>query len=265
VTALLEFICHRPIGGYRIVRFDLRKIRRTGGSIYGDERPTDFTDDEQRFVDRWGYPDDSLERARIIHLLEPLSPKCERFDLFESAPGLFLEFAHTPTTPEGVKAFADQYGGLGGGADPERIDHWYDPIRQMARAVAAWDKAKSTGNFENVIQIIRRRARYRLFAEFLEDVGEGITANVLLKMDRVTKVARLCIRPEDLLDALWIQLALAIDGNQNLRPCAECHTWFRIETGGGRSDKEYCSDACRMRAYRRRKTERTRSAQKAVR
>jgi hypothetical protein len=257
VTALLEFECCRPVGGYRLISFDLRKLERAGWAIYGEERPTDLTDDEQQFIDRWGGPEllPDGSKARIVSLVVPQSRKLERFDLFESAPGMFLEFAHTPRTPDGVKAFADRFGGLTDGMEPEQVDLWYRPIAQMRRAVAAWDEAKSTANLGKVIRIIRRRARGRILAEFVQG-EEGIAANILLKKDLARKSARLCIRPAGRLDALWIQLTLAIDGNQNLRPCAECHSWFPIESGGARSDKEYCSDACRMRAYRRRKTKR---------
>jgi hypothetical protein len=48
-------------------------------------------------------------------------------------------------------------------------------------------------------------------------------------------------------------LILAIDGNLNLRSCVQCRKWFTLEAGKGRSDKEYCTNACRMRAYRKRK------------
>jgi hypothetical protein len=37
---------------------------------------------------------------------------------------------------------------------------------------------------------------------------------------------------------------------------ALCRKWFTIEEGQGRSDKQYCSNACRMRAYRKRKASR---------
>jgi hypothetical protein len=49
------------------------------------------------------------------------------------------------------------------------------------------------------------------------------------------------------------ELAQAIDGSQSLRNCMVCKQWFTISAGQGRSDKEYCSDACRVRAYRKRK------------
>jgi hypothetical protein len=85
------------------------------------------------------------------------------------------------------------------------------------------------------------------------EFGPGIGANVLLKGDPQSGSPRLCLRPGHLRDALWIQLAFAIDGNASLVSCSECKTWFTISAGRGRSKKQYCNDACRMRAYRKRK------------
>jgi hypothetical protein len=82
---------------------------------------------------------------------------------------------------------------------------------------------------------------------------EGVPLELLLKKDPLSNSARLCIHPRSLWNALWVELLLAIDGNQNLRACVQRRKWFTLEAGQGRSDKEYCSNACRMRAYRKRK------------
>jgi hypothetical protein len=63
------------------------------------------------------------------------------------------------------------------------------------------------------------------------------------------------IMPKGLIGALWLQAALAVSGGKDFRQCHECQTWFEVATGQGRSDKLYCSTACRMRAYRKRKKE----------
>ena len=67
----------------------------------------------------------------------------------------------------------------------------------------------------------------------------------------------LYFEPACLIDALWFQLALAIRGNIEHRQCAVCAGWFEIATGAGRKDKKYCSVACQMRAYRKRKAGKT--------
>lgn len=60
-------------------------------------------------------------------------------------------------------------------------------------------------------------------------------------------------RPLHLLGAMWLQFALAVDSHKQFRPCANCGTWFEISADGSRASRQYCSDACRMRAYRARK------------
>ena len=253
MSALLEFQCSRHPRGYRIAAFDQRRLSK--GWIIDDNRivepPPNATEDERLAAKLWDYDLVIEKPARIIYWLKPLSPEIEYFDLFEDAPGMFLEFANSPRSPEGVKAFANRYGTLDG-ANLNWTEHWYDEIRMIRRAVRAWERAKITGDFNKIIRIVHERSMATGSGE------KGTWAKIFLAKDRKTADARLCIRPDDPIDAMWVQLTLAIAGNMNLRRCTECRTWFPISSGENRSDKEYCSDACRMRAYRKRKAARKR-------
>jgi hypothetical protein len=60
--------------------------------------------------------------------------------------------------------------------------------------------------------------------------------------------------PGDLISALWLQLARAIEGDLKYDQCDECKEWFQI-SGDRRADARFCSDACRFRAYRKRQKE----------
>jgi hypothetical protein len=60
--------------------------------------------------------------------------------------------------------------------------------------------------------------------------------------------------PNSLAGAIWLQFAQAMDARTNYRRCAECRQWFKVSPEVARSDKSYCGDACRARAYRRRRT-----------
>jgi hypothetical protein len=120
------------------------------------------------------------------------------------------------------------------------IAWWRLQITNMRGAVKLWEMSKSTADFSG----------------FGTDTP-GTTVQVFLKKDPLSGSARLCIRPPSLLHALWAQLVVAIDGGGNLGACVQCGKWFMIEVGkgrSGRSDKQYCSDACRQRAYRERKS-----------
>ena len=65
----------------------------------------------------------------------------------------------------------------------------------------------------------------------------------------------LYIVPEGLIGALWLQFARAVERDARFRQCAECTTWFEVAPGRGRTDKQFCSNACRTKAYRKRQAE----------
>ena len=65
----------------------------------------------------------------------------------------------------------------------------------------------------------------------------------------------LYIVPEGLIGALWLQFARAVERDAKFRQCPECGTWFEVSPGRGRTDKQFCSTACRTKAYRKRQAE----------
>src|SRR5262249_22046787 len=56
--------------------------------------------------------------------------------------------------------------------------------------------------------------------------------------------------PRNLLGAIYLQFAHAIQGGRQSRRCQQCNTWF--ELARGRTDRSYCSNACRTRTHRER-------------
>jgi transposase-like protein len=57
--------------------------------------------------------------------------------------------------------------------------------------------------------------------------------------------------PLSLIGLMWLQLAQAVNGNQQYRQCLACKTWMLIsrEAAGNRSSRFSCSNACRMKVY----------------
>ena len=74
-------------------------------------------------------------------------------------------------------------------------------------------------------------------------------APIVAPGDRVADAGlRLTYTAETLSDALWLQLALAIDGNRRYETCPVCgEQWDATDA---RSDRETCSDRCRKRRNR---------------
>ncbi|MDA8204257.1 MAG: hypothetical protein M0Z49_16175 [Chloroflexi bacterium] len=58
------------------------------------------------------------------------------------------------------------------------------------------------------------------------------------------------VQPETLLDAMWLQLALAIDGNREYRQCRQCRRWYELDPSIARTNRRYCTGACRSAYYR---------------
>lgn len=56
--------------------------------------------------------------------------------------------------------------------------------------------------------------------------------------------------PRGLLDALWLQFALAVEGGKRYRQCDACRLWFEVSPARARTNRKYCSDACKSRYWR---------------
>jgi hypothetical protein len=61
------------------------------------------------------------------------------------------------------------------------------------------------------------------------------------------------LSPTNLLQAIWVQFGLAVSGRKNHRRCSVCKDWFELSPEVARTNRLFCSVACRNRAYRGRK------------
>lgn len=80
----------------------------------------------------------------------------------------------------------------------------------------------------------------------------GGTLKLHLDLDRGTRRIRSSLLASSVADLLRIQVAMAIAADTTHRQCQECPKWFSVHPRLGRPEKIFCSDACRMRAYRKR-------------
>jgi hypothetical protein len=83
-------------------------------------------------------------------------------------------------------------------------------------------------------------------------VRQGISPKLLWNPSR-TRLSLYQV-PENLLSALWLQFARAVDGNRTYARCEECRNYFEVSSpDGGRRDKQFCESACRARNWRKMK------------
>ncbi len=239
--------------------------------------------------------------ARPERFLAPVPSVTESRYPLRDAPALFREFAETPATEEGAKAFADRHGLLGGdilraittedeGVEPrgERLADWAHEIGEMREAVTVWDEIKAGGgtalrervNWSGDAVKFQTAAGERVLADAL--AGDPTAALMLPAHDylragrwfvqmiinermagRVTPRlawhdeegrSKLLVVPTSLIGALWLQFAMVVDEGRDFRRCAHCGKWFDISPDAARRDRIYCSHACRVAAYRARKS-----------
>lgn len=68
-----------------------------------------------------------------------------------------------------------------------------------------------------------------------------------------TKTMSLHPVPENFFVAVWLQFAQAIDEDKRFRQCVVCKSWFEVSRGKAHKARLYCSEYCKVSAYRKRK------------
>jgi len=77
------------------------------------------------------------------------------------------------------------------------------------------------------------------------------SARVIFDVEKKSMTMR--VTPHSLLGAIWLQCARMLTLNPAFRECAHCAKWFELSPDTRRRQSKYCSDRCKVAAYRRRK------------
>jgi hypothetical protein len=172
---------------------------------------------------------------RVIRNGKGQSPKdLQRYRPFASTDRLFKIFANIVTTPKGVLDFVQRFGPLtwdGWDAtkgDPvDLVFHHADRMRQILRDFAGPEKRRDW------------KPPYKLTPT------SSLQAAVV--WDIATKAPKWELRPNDLLDGLFLQLGQWMTGSGQIRHCEHCGEWFETGRGTGRRlDAKFCSDEHRI-------------------
>jgi hypothetical protein len=196
---------------------------------------------------------------------------------YQPNPALYRDFAEVEPTVEEVLRFANKHGALRAQLHQCDIELWHNQIMLMRQAIelskaldeADWSSIqKNIHPFHTFDVPAARSIRAKL------DSGEDLSEKQELASAAALRLAffaghaisslepvpswnarkrtvTLRMNPPDLLNALWLQFAHSLIGRHEYRQCNTCRRWFQVDRG--RSDRQTCSDSCRVKAYQQRK------------
>lgn len=221
--------------------------------------------------------------ASVTECLKTHKAAKSEFGQMINEPDLYLKFASTRPTPSAILGMANTYGLLrypihsrtreslveisranapdiaaAFPHDPRDIGSQKDTILLFVEPAENW-----LGKYDLINLEIRTWAELQANEDvegmwgYLEDgfnydMGGSLTYQA--KIDRATGQTYSEIIASSLYSLLDVQWGMSVAANTLHKPCEECTKWMPIGPGAGRPEKTYCSDACRMRAYRSRKS-----------
>lgn len=171
----------------------------------------------------------------------------------------------------------------------EYFSAWIKEMTLMRETIARWDTVLGDKDLKTCWRLAKQSKTPELFFSRFGSIGssssgswlDGIFGNLPIKPDKASVAAlenvagvlssrlrlltsidvvfqpsyppvAVCVIPESLLGAMWLQFALAVNNGFNYARCRECGKWFKSEPESGRVTKQYCSGACRSKSYRSR-------------
>ena len=231
--------------GYEVVEFDPAGItwtasRQDGWKVHP---PSHLPERMSDLLEKWAMslepgPEDPYEPFRVV---EPLGTAVLNYNPMASSTSAYVEFINTPPTEDGIVSFTNRFGLLGR-VMPARVNQWLSALERMKSAIAEWDRM---GDGITNTSIAKLNSRW-----------QDIHMTLRLGVDGSAREGpSLVFGPHDLLGAMWAELSLAVVGLAAFKDCSQCGNIIEVRRGKSRPDRLYCSDACRMRAYRRRNLE----------
>ena len=82
-----------------------------------------------------------------------------------------------------------------------------------------------------------------------ESINKQILRSVFPELHSANDILQLRYVSRTLHAAVWYEFAMAIAGNREYAQCPRCERWFEVK----HKNRRYCSDACKLAAYRKRK------------
>jgi hypothetical protein len=155
---------------------------------------------------------------------------------------------------------------IGGAPQPARTDSdvLLRPVGESGKAFAGSYKAVTPTRPAHDIDALTLAGHSgdvmtyeEAFAEIWKALASQLNKNIspvriVFHHDKIVDGLIAELMPANLLEAMWLQFGHAVESNKSFRKCRECGTWFEVSPKKARSDKVFCSGACKAKAYRTR-------------
>ncbi len=195
---------------------------------------------------QWWRCSDGYRLVRSDKALEATSEHFERYRPLET-PDLFAKFADSAHSAEGMLAFANQFGLVGGGRpDIPRTPNRPPKVEGIIVGELLRHHAQVSG-----ARTLFERGKYAQLTNWWNARGAGLV-RAELRTASDGRLSRVLV-PPDLISAIWLQLAEYACSGARLFRCQHCNEPFTVGTGTGRRKTAmYCSNACKVAAFQAR-------------
>lgn len=182
--------------------------------------------------------------SKVLYLVERImeTNAIRRYPVFRTETGLFLEFASTSPTMDGVREFASRYGRLGGGfgvpvgpegSIGEPLMAWYNEIARLQELVELWRAARGIDSRIALDRVIRWRGNYAVAYVSPESSKKyGFRRSAVIASAEFQPEVLSSLKPGDCVRPAWLFLQESV--NATLRDLNVCPKllWNRSDRAG---------------------------------
>jgi hypothetical protein len=124
---------------------------------------------------------------------------------------------------------------------------------QLREYLWTW-ATKADSDAEMLLRIARGWAQHEINEAIGGSKQPGTNSSLRVVFDQERDRMTIRIVPETLIGAMWFQCARVLTQNPTFRACKHCGKWFELSPDTRRKQAIYCSDRCKVAAYRAKKS-----------
>jgi len=193
-----------------------------------------------------------MDQELILRIIEPRGETLRCSNVLASAPDLFVEFANINDSEARLLDFVNRHGLLF--PDPSLyVATGLERVAEFLEVFGQFESDKPTGS----------KRWLSLYDELRPSAEtEGNDLKVVPKIE--AGAIQIWLEPPDLLSAIWLQFLLSAADDMTVTHCHCCPNFIAVAGSLGRTDKRFCSAACKQRNYRMREAEKRAIVPKGV-